>query len=515
VSDQWSLPFAVSVLDDALRRHQSLSLRGEKHRAFAALFVDAHQLDLLDTPDWQVIYGQRGSGKTILLGALEQQLLSALDVSRVLPIRVSVEDTIVSPPFGAAIDHEQRALGYFEAFVELLGDELATATESLATKRRGLWASLTQRGGSQSDEAAELVRDLVAAVRTGMTLGAYSETAVQETTQHEVEASTKVEAALRAKTSANPVTVNASVGGARRALRKSGVVVTSSGAPVARFRSVRNGLIQLADMLELERIDILIDEWSLLDVSIQPIFANTLRQALARRFSRTVRGAMEISVNGEVVTEPALDVDIRVPAGQDEWKTETLRDGTKDDPDQMTEILVRLHDWKMLESRAILEIVQGRLQIVDKLAALLASGAPETPHNVGDENLHDLLADYPWIINPEWQVLAEEKTITKQLREWDTADADIDGDASRYDFLALTGDGHLVVIEIKRENHAVTLDEVQRLETYRARLEKSAPTVDMVLICGGHFEYKFREREDLTTLTWADIHTRTKTFYEH
>jgi hypothetical protein len=154
---------------------------------------------------------------------------------------------------------------------------LPTERDDAALARH--WASLTQRGGSQSDEAAELVRDLVAAVRTGMTLGAYSETAVQETTQHEVEASTKVEAALRAKTSANPVTVNASVGGARRALRKSGVVVTSSGAPVARFRSVRNGLIQLADMLELERIDILIDEWSLLDVSIQPIFANTLRQA--------------------------------------------------------------------------------------------------------------------------------------------------------------------------------------------------------------------------------------------
>ena len=193
---------------------------------------------------------------------------------------------------------------------------------------------------------------------------------------------------------------------------------------------------------------------------------------------------------------------------------DVLEELDEEDPEQMTEILVRLHDWKVLESRAILEIVQGRLQIVDKLANLLAADAPETAHKVGDENLHDLLADYPWIINPEWQVLSEEKTITAQLREWGAQEAD-DADAKRYDFLALKGDGRLKVVEIKRQSHAVTLKEVQRLEEYKARLETAAPSVDMVLISGGEFDYKFGSRADIERLTWADVHARTKSFYEH
>jgi hypothetical protein len=186
----------------------------------------------------------------------------------------------------------------------------------------------------------------------------------------------------------------------------------------------------------------------------------------------------------------------------------------EEDPEQMTTLLERLRDWKVLESRAILEIVNGRLQIVDKLATLLADDAPETAHRVGDENLHDLLADYPWIINPEWQVLAEEKTITRQLREWGEAAPD-GADAKRYDFLALKGDRRLVLVELKRQSHPVNLDDIQRLEQYRTRLETSEREVEMVLISGGQFDFNYRERPDLERLTWAEIHGRTRTFYEH
>jgi RecB family endonuclease NucS len=71
----------------------------------------------------------------------------------------------------------------------------------------------------------------------------------------------------------------------------------------------------------------------------------------------------------------------------------------------------------VLESRAILEIIQGRLEIIDKFHSMIVNNAPETPHRKGDDNMHDLIAEYPWLLNPEWQVLAEEKTISKQLQQ--------------------------------------------------------------------------------------------------
>lgn len=192
----------------------------------------------------------------------------------------------------------------------------------------------------------------------------------------------------------------------------------------------------------------------------------------------------------------------------------TQLDEVADDPEQLQTFLSHLAEWKVLESRAILEIVSGRLQIIDKLAVLLASNAPETAHVIGDENLHDLLADYPWIINPEWQVLAEEKTITKQLQDWG-AEAEEGADAKRYDFLALKGEDRLVLIELKRPSHAVENADVARLQDYRVRLEAAQGPIQMVLISGGEFNFRYTPTEDLEVLTWAEIHTRTRSYYEH
>lgn len=132
----------------------------------------------------------------------------------------------------------------------------------------------------------------------------------------------------------------------------------------------------------------------------------------------------------------------------------------------------------------------------------------------------DLLAEYPWLSNPEWQVLAEEKTISNQLKDWNAKHLDDSDKESRYDFLALGYDKSLVMIEIKRSGHPVELDELQRLVEYKVRLSK-AHTVAMVLISGGDFalpesELKhWQKRDDLELRTWKDIYERTRTYYEH
>lgn len=157
-----------------------------------------------------------------------------------------------------------------------------------------------------------------------------------------------------------------------------------------------------------------------------------------------------------------------------------------DDPEEFHRLLTYLHEWKVLESRAILEVIGGRLGIIDKFHKMIINNAPETAPLKGADNMHDLLAEYPWLLNPEWQVLAEEKTISKQLKEWNAEYLDDSDKESRYDFLALGYDKNLVIIEIKRSGHPVELDELQRLVEYKVRLSK-AHTVAMVLISGGGF----------------------------
>jgi hypothetical protein len=191
----------------------------------------------------------------------------------------------------------------------------------------------------------------------------------------------------------------------------------------------------------------------------------------------------------------------------------------ENDPAQLELLLSHLREWKVLESRAILEIVKGRIEIIDKFHSMIANDAPETAPHVGTDNMHDLLAEYPWLIHPEWQVLAEEKTLTKQLREWGAEEID-ESERSRYDFLALLDGGRLVIIEIKRAGHLGSLEDLQRLERYKDRLSQGTKkNLRMVFISSGRMEFptlsEWEKRSDLDLVDWSELHDRAKDYYAH
>lgn len=198
-------------------------------------------------------------------------------------------------------------------------------------------------------------------------------------------------------------------------------------------------------------------------------------------------------------------------------------EAASNDPDQLMLLLASINSWKALEGRAILEVIKGRISIIEKFYAMIVNDAPETAHVTGDENMHDLVADFPWLLDPEWQVLAEEKSISKQLREWaehDLADQLTDEHGrQRYDFMALGDQGRLVVIEIKRAAYAPTVDDIHRLLQYKANLNKAEDrTVICVFISSEEFADKvdqYRKMDELQLLGWNKVHKRTKAYYEH
>ena len=190
-------------------------------------------------------------------------------------------------------------------------------------------------------------------------------------------------------------------------------------------------------------------------------------------------------------------------------------------PDKLLSAIEHLERWQVLESRAILEVIRGRLTVTDILRRLVIADAPETAPRVGAANLHDLLAEYPWLIHPEWQTLSEEKSITQQLREWNAEETNTP-DRERYDFLALTDQQVLVVVEIKRPGHAVTFDELQRLERYGEKLARgTSRRIELVLIYGGTLEVReqtqenWRQRDDTHLSTWSSVVERIQRHYEH
>lgn len=195
-------------------------------------------------------------------------------------------------------------------------------------------------------------------------------------------------------------------------------------------------------------------------------------------------------------------------------------DEVVEDADRFQQALEFIQGWKVLESRAILEVVKGRIDIVEKFYSLIVNDAPEKAPRVGADNLHDLITTYPWLVHPEWQVLAAEKGVTAQLREWGNADLSAD-DRSRYDFLALVGDGKLVVIEIKRSGHDATVDDLQQLERYVEKLANGHPNIRGVFISGAHYALRpqtrkgWDDRDDIDLLEWSQVYERVAKHYKH
>ncbi|MCF7789582.1 MAG: hypothetical protein K9N47_25890 [Prosthecobacter sp.] len=197
------------------------------------------------------------------------------------------------------------------------------------------------------------------------------------------------------------------------------------------------------------------------------------------------------------------------------------------DPAKLEELLFRLHDWKVLESRAILEIVKGRLAIIERLRNMVIDNRPETPakatqENPRRDNLHDLFADYPWLFNPEWQVFAEEKSIGAKLREWGVAEISEDMAAKRVDFLALHKDvDMLVIIELKRPDHPVDLGELQRLQRYQNELGRAYQNCLAVLVHEGEINIRasalnsFEKSDSFKLVKWSELFKQASRFYSH
>ena len=192
-----------------------------------------------------------------------------------------------------------------------------------------------------------------------------------------------------------------------------------------------------------------------------------------------------------------------------------------EDPDRLVETLARLREWRVLESRAIREVVEGRLALVDKFERMVQALRAETANTRSDggENLHDLLAEFPWLLNPDWQTLAEERSVTKQLRKWHSDDGI--GSAERFDFLALEGESMFVVVEIKRPGKAVSRSEIRQLEDYCERLSRSKRDIRMALVYSGalnvpeHEKRKYEDPSYMTLLTWQGLIARARRHYGH
>jgi hypothetical protein len=276
-------PLYGDRLERALRN--PLPLRSEQHGNYLDLFVDTGHLQLLRNPDWQVVSGRRGTGKTFLLGVLQEEATRSLAESRIMSVFVTAQDCLVSP-VGREVPDKIRALGYFQTFIELLTSRVIESVDRL-TANPSFLDTLTGRRQHLLDRVFELQYDLLVAAQQGVPVLAYSGYQLRQsgerTSASARTSSVGVEATLGIRQQTAAVAAGLSRTGTASCSDQTSASYEATAVP--RFAIARGKLIELLEVLRLRHLNILIDEWSTLDptaaLMTQPLFADYLKRSFA------------------------------------------------------------------------------------------------------------------------------------------------------------------------------------------------------------------------------------------
>jgi len=174
-------------------------------------------------------------------------------------------------------------------------------------------------------------------------------------------------------------------------------------------------------------------------------------------------------------------------------------------------LLNLFREWEIVEAKEMMRVTKGRITTIEKLQELIETNALEVP------TLHNFLKEFPWVLDPRWTLVADEKTYTDLLRKEFPQDANEAEDDRRIDFLCVKESNDLIVVEIKRPKSRVSTKALAQIEEYVAFMrDYSGKTTDPevghrkvvgYLLCGDLVNtYQVRQRTD--NLKNNDIYVR-------
>lgn len=150
-----------------------------------------------------------------------------------------------------------------------------------------------------------------------------------------------------------------------------------------------------------------------------------------------------------------------------------------------------------------------RLHAVRQMQKIIEKGATET-------HLQRLIEDFPWLLKPEWEILAANQQIGKIIREisaekWNST---IENDKTRPDFVFLSdaNDQKIVIVELKGAEFNKTLmpEEFVQLGGYIDKLSIRFPNAKVEGVLIGHdisgvSENLRSQRNNISLVNWQTV----------
>jgi len=302
VSEWPDISISPEIVDRAVFAHQAIPIHAHEQPARAAdqLYQEfGGLLRRMDSSEWQLIYGGRGTGKTALMRTYAERSrrggLAHRPEDRLLSTLAVYLDAQQFRPPPLKVDARERARASFRLFLARFGDELVRTATALEA-RQSIYARLRPRGGRAQNQASRIVREILAVVDQAEPLWPYDAESISAQDVDRTEAVNKADVggdiALDVAKGQLDASLRGGVARAREHSRSSTTTRTRSGQAYPDLPRILDLLSQFCTELEIERVDILIDDWSAVDGdgtgAVQPYLADMIRAAL--------RGSEHVSV---------------------------------------------------------------------------------------------------------------------------------------------------------------------------------------------------------------------------
>ncbi len=140
------------------------------------------------------------------------------------------------------------------------------------------------------------------------------------------------------------------------------------------------------------------------------------------------------------------------------WEIAT--DLTETDFEDTEKLLDLIREWQIVEAKEMARISKGRIKAIEKFQELIDNNALEKP------TLHNFLKEFPWMIDPRWTLVVDELRYSKVLDDEFRKGNDVPDKDRKMDFICVREGANLIVVEIKRPNLKVSVNELNQIEEY-------------------------------------------------
>ena len=191
---------------------------------------------------------------------------------------------------------------------------------------------------------------------------------------------------------------------------------------------------------------------------------------IARSFGRTIsRGEVEDdSVVGDLV-------DLSITLAPHVTLNAKMKEAVASADTPLSVLSSFLRTARLAELSSFGRIAEDRLKVIERLEIL------KDADDSNESDLQQLIADAPWLIDPEWAPVTENQTFSSLRREFEKYYAtrtgesislvDFQSTGKRPDFVLSSQEGTVQIIEIKKPHHKLSNAEMDRIVSYYENME--------------------------------------------